>query len=249
VVFHPRSTRGLISFRAVGATLTWRKTKDMGRADMSSQIQATGGHLRGLARMAPVLAGNVVLPYLIYLVLGDNGFSTMTALTASAVPPVLLTAFTALRKHKLDMVGLLSLATIVIAIATSMLTGNARFMLAKDGLFPLIIGLAMLVSLAMGKPLIFYVIRKVFAAANPAVIDRLDRAWQHQGYRDEVRRYTALDGLVLLVSVVLQVLGAFTLPIGVALPVLNVMQLVLIGGLVFGTRVALSRSMRSYAAS
>src|SRR5437899_4799251 len=66
-------------------------------------------HLR---RLAPMLVGNVVLPYLIYLVLGTLGLSTMTALTASAIP-------------------------IAIAIGTSMLTGNARFMIAKDGLFPL----------------------------------------------------------------------------------------------------------------
>ena len=47
-------------------------------------------HLRGLAKLAPMLIGNVVLPYLIYVLLGDLGFPIMTALTASAVTcPVL----------------------------------------------------------------------------------------------------------------------------------------------------------------
>lgn len=214
---------------------------------MSTQIEATGAHLRGLAKMAPMLIGNVALPYLIYVVLGDNGFSTMTALTVSAIPPVILTVFTALRKHRLDALGIISLVTIVIATATSALTGNARFMLAKDGLLPLVLGLAMLVSLLLSKPLIYQVTRKVFGVDNPDVVDRLDRAWRHQEYRNQVRRYTALAGVVLLVMVAIQVGGAFTLPIGVALPVLNVTQLVLAGGLVIGIRTALRKSMRGYA--
>lgn len=202
-----------------------------------------------LAKIAPMLVGNVVLPYVIYVVLGDYGFSTMTALTFSAVPPTVLTVVTALRKHRLDALGIISLIGIGVAIATSVLTGNARFMLAKDGLFPLVLGLAMLISLLIGKPLIFHVIRSVFAVDNPEVRSRLDRAWQHEGYRAEVRRYTALSGVVLLAMVVVQATGAFTLPVGFALPALNVFQIVVAGGLVIGIRTALRKSMRSYAAA
>ncbi|HEY4022996.1 MAG TPA: VC0807 family protein [Pseudonocardiaceae bacterium] len=214
---------------------------------MSSQVKAATNQLRGLVRIAPMLIGYVAVPYLIYAVLSHNGFSTMTALTASAIPPVAFTLFTALRKHRIDALGVISLFTIVIAIGTSTLTGNARFMLAKDGLFPLVLGLAMLISLLLGKPLIFYVIRRVFGVDNPAVVDRLDRAWRHEGYRHEVRRYTAIAGVVLLAMVVAEVSGAFTLPIGFALPALNVLQLVVSGALVIGIRVALRKSMQHYA--
>jgi intracellular septation protein A len=201
------------------------------------------------AKFAPMLLGNVVLPYLIYVVLGDAGFSTMTALLASAVPPVVLTVFTALRRHRLDAVGMISLITIVIAIGTSVLTGNARFMLAKDGLFPLVLGLAMLVSLLIGKPLIFHVIRLVTGVDNPEVLGRLDRAWRYEGYRTQVRRYTALCGIVLLAMVLAQVTGAFTLPVGFAVPALNVFQIAVSAALVIGVRTALRRSMRTYAAA
>jgi intracellular septation protein A len=197
--------------------------------------------------MLPMLVGNVLLPYLIYVVLGNNGFSVMTALTASAVPPVAMTVFTALRKHKLDMIGMLSLATIVIAIGASMVSGNPRFVLVKDGLIPLVLGLAMLGSLLVGKPLIFHVIRTVFAANNPAVRERLDRAWAHPGYHREVRNYTALSGAVLLIVVAVQVTCAFTLPIGFAMPMLNVFQIVVSTALVMGIRHALGKSMRRYA--
>ncbi len=202
-----------------------------------------------LAKLAPMLLGNIVLPYLIYVVLGDNGFSTMTALLASALPPVVLTVFTALRKHRLDALGIISLITIAIAIGTSVLTGNARFMLAKDGLFPLVLGLAMLVSLLIGKPLIFHVIRLVAGVDNPDLLARLHRAWQHEGYRTQLRRYTALSGLVLLAMVLAQVTGAFTLPVGFAMPALNVMQIAVSAALVFGVRTALRRSMQTYVAA
>ena len=202
-----------------------------------------------LAKFAPILLGNIVLPYLIYVVLGDNGFTTTTALLASAVPPVVLTAFTALRKHRLDAPGVISLITIAIAIATSVLTGNARFMLAKDGLFPLVLGLAMLVSLLIGKPLIFHVIRLVAGVDNPDLVARLHRAWQHEGYRTQLRRYTALCGIVLLAMVLAQVTGAFTLPVGFAMPALNVLQIAVTAALVIGVRTALRRSMRVHAAA
>ncbi|HJP79925.1 MAG TPA: VC0807 family protein [Pseudonocardiaceae bacterium] len=215
---------------------------------MSNQIAAAPARVQALAKLAPMMAGNIVLPYLIYLVGTHLGLSTMTALTVSAIPPVVLTVFTALRKHRLDALGLISLVTIATAIATAMLTGNARFMLAKDGLFPLVLGLAMLVSLLAGKPLIFYVISKVFAVDNAEVAQRLDQAWRHEGYRHALRRYTAIAGVGLLAMVVVDVSGAFTLPIGFALPALNVFQIVVSSALVIGIRTGLRRSMRAYTA-
>jgi intracellular septation protein A len=214
---------------------------------VSNQIAAAPARAQALARLAPMLLGNVVLPYLIYLVLGRLGMSAMTALTVSAVPPMVLTVVTALRKHRLDAPGVISVITIAIAIGTSMLTGNARFMLAKDGLFPLALGLAMLISLVIGKPLIYYVIRKVFAVDNPDVAQRLDLAWRHEGYRHQVRRCTAIAGVVLVAMVVVQVSGAFTMPIGFALPALNVFQIVVSSALVIGIRTTLRRGMRAYA--
>jgi intracellular septation protein A len=218
----------------------------MSQPDSRGAGQLAGGGLSRLKGMLPMLIGNVVLPYLIYAILGNNGFSVMTALTASALPPLVMTAFTALRKRKLEALGMISLATIAVAIVTSMLSGNARFMLAKDGLFPLVLGLAMLGSLLVGKPLIFYVIRTVFAADNPTLLDRLNRAWAHAGYRREMRTYTALAGLVLLVVVTVQVTCAFTLPVGFAMPMLNIFQLVASAALVMGIRHALRKSMGRY---
>ena len=202
--------------------------------------------MRGLTKLAPTLVGYVVLPYLIYLVLGHLGLSTMTALTASAIPPAVLTVFTALRRHRLDALGMISLATIVVAIGTSMLTGNARFMLAKDGLFPLVLGLAMLISLVIGTTPIFHAMRMMFAAGDPTVASRLAAAWQHEGYRRDVRRYTALAGLVLLALVAVEVIGAFTLPISFALPALNVVQIAVSAALVIGIRTALRKTALSY---
>ncbi|HEY4458430.1 MAG TPA: VC0807 family protein [Pseudonocardiaceae bacterium] len=213
---------------------------------MENIVKVGQAKLAGLRKLAPMLIGNVVLPYVIYLVLGDLGLSTMTALTASAIPPVVLTVITALRSHRIDALGILSLITIAIAIGTSMLTGNARFMIAKDGLFPLILGTAMLVSLVVGKTPIFHLLRRVFAGNDPAVAEKLSSAWRHEGYRRALRRYTALAGLTLLGLVAVQVTGAFTLPIGFALPALNVVQIAVATGLIIGIRTALRKVAQTY---
>ena len=215
---------------------------------MDTIVKVGRSRMNGLRRVAPMLVGNALLPYLIYLVLTNTGTSTMTALTASAIPPVVLTVVTALRSHRLDAMGILSLITIAIAIGTSMLTGNARFMIAKDGLFPLILGVAMLVSLVVGKTPIFHLMRRMFSGNDPAVVAKLASAWQHEGYRNALRRYTALASLTLLGLVAVQVTGAFTLPVGFALPALNVVQIVVASSLVIGIRHALRRIAKTYEA-
>lgn len=215
---------------------------------METMVKAEPSRMNGLRKVAPMLIGNALLPYLIYLVLTNTGMSTMTALTASAIPPVVLTVFTALRSHRLDAMGMLSLITIAIAIGTSMLTGNARFMIAKDGLFPLILGVAMLVSLVVGRTPIFHLMRRMFAGNDPSVAEKLSSAWQHEGYRHALRRYTALAGLTLLGLVAVQVTGAFTLPVGFALPALNVVQIAVAASLVIGIRHALRKIARTYEA-
>jgi intracellular septation protein A len=248
-VFHLRSIPWAINHEVGGATLkgrTAQRTNQRWGDEMEMTVKAAQSKVAGLRALAPVLVGNAVLPYVIYLVLGDLGLSTMTALTASAIPPLVLTVVTALRGHRLDALGILSLTTIAIAIGTSVLTGNARFMIAKDGLFPLILGTAMLVSLVVGKTPIFHLMRRMFAGGDPAVTAKLASAWRHEGYRHALRRYTALAGLALLGLVAVQVTGAFTLPIGFALPALNVVQIVVATGLVVGIRTALRKVARTY---
>lgn len=215
---------------------------------MESAVKMGQSKVAGLRKLAPMLIGNAVLPYLIYLVLTDSGRSTMIALTVSAIPPVVLTVFTALRRHRIDTIGVLSLITIAIAIGTSMLTGNARFMIAKDGLFPLVIGAAMLISLVVGKTPFLHLVSKVFTAEDPTARERLEGALRHEGYRNTLRRATALAGLVLLGLVVVQVAGAFTLPVGFALPALNVVQIAVAAGLVIGIRTTLRRNLAGYRA-
>jgi hypothetical protein len=215
---------------------------------MENMVKSGQAKMNGLRKLAPMLIGNAVLPYLIYLVLSNSGMSTMTALTASAIPPVVLTVFTALRSHRLDLLGILSLITIAIAIGTSMLTGNARFMIAKDGLFPLFLGVAMLVSLVVGKTPFLHLMGRMFTVDDPSARERMADAMRFEGYRIALRRATVLAGLVLLALVAVQVTGAFTLPIGFALPALNVVQIAVSAGLVIGIRTAMRRNIAGYRA-
>jgi hypothetical protein len=83
-----------------------------------------------LARLAFSIGGPAALFYL----LRAEGVSELAALAAGAVLPALGALFTLVVRHRVDNVSLLMLATMGLALLTSVLTGSPRFLLAKDGL-------------------------------------------------------------------------------------------------------------------
>jgi intracellular septation protein A len=196
-----------------------------------------------LKALAPTVLGNLVLPYLIYIVAENNfGLSAVPALAWSAVPAVLTTLWTMLANRRVDVIGVVVLFSIAIGIGLSFATGNGRFAVAKDSILTLGVGLAMLGSLAASKPLLYHLVRSL--RPDPARRDRLDRAWAAApAFRSTIRRYTLVWSAGLLLAVALRLVLAFTLPIGTALWILQIAEPAIWIGLVVLTRKALKTEL------
>ena len=89
------------------------------------------------------------------------GVSNLIALGASAVVPAIGVAVQLATRRRLDGVGGLVLASVVAAIAASLITHSPRFLLAKDGLITAVWGLWFLASTRSRRPAAFVMARPV----------------------------------------------------------------------------------------
>lgn len=96
----------------------------------------------------------VLTPIAVYLLLVGLRVAPVWALVGSAGVSVLVLAVGWVRTRTLSTLGLLVLAQFVLGVAIAMLTGDARFVLAKDYLLTLLVALAAAASLRLRRPFI-----------------------------------------------------------------------------------------------
>ncbi|MBD5655762.1 MAG: hypothetical protein IAI50_11375, partial [Candidatus Eremiobacteraeota bacterium] len=111
---------------------------------------------------------------------------------------------------RLDAIAVLSLILMAAGFATSAASGDVRLVFVKDSALTMIAGLVFLGSLALPRPLIFYVSRSYMAGASAD-------AWEVQrrslpGFRTTMRTLTVVWGAGLLLDAVarLALLRAFS---------------------------------------
>ena len=110
------------------------------------------------ARAILEIAFNFVLPYVVYVAtkqrLGD-----VNALIASSVPPVLWSIAEFARDRRIDALSILVLAGIVLSLLAFVGGGSAKFLQFRENFATVLIGLAFLISAAVGRPLIYELAR------------------------------------------------------------------------------------------
>jgi len=112
---------------------------------------------RGPGAVAEILV-NFVLPYVVYVLLKDR-YGDLRALLASSAPPILWSLIELARKRRVDALSLLVIAGIVLSLLAFVGGGSARFLQLRENFVTVFIGLAFLVSAAVGRPLIYELAR------------------------------------------------------------------------------------------
>ncbi|WP_413085200.1 VC0807 family protein [Streptomyces caniferus] len=149
-----------------------------------------------------------------YLLSGGFGLSEVAALGWSSVVPALRTLWGLVRGAGVNGLALVMLVVNLVGLAMSVMTGDPRLMLAKDSGVSSVVGISMIVSVFMGKPL-------MTAGLKPFVTKgKADRsaAWDRlmagsAPFRRAERRFSLIWGTVLVVECVARVIGAYTLPV------------------------------------
>jgi len=108
--------------------------------------------VRSIAKIAIVDVG---APLLIYQLLRANGLGTVAALVLSGIPPAIGVIVGAARQRRIDAVGVLVLAGIVVGAILGLVSDNPKLVLDEGSVGTGVFGLLCLGSLATDEPLMY----------------------------------------------------------------------------------------------
>lgn len=150
------------------------------------------------------LAVNFLLPWLVYR-WAQPHYGQAGALYASAIPPTAWSIVEFIRLRRIDVLSLFVLAGIVLSILAMILGGGSRALLIRESFVSGLFGVAFLLSLALRRPLIFYLARATVARQAEDGIARLEQAWaERPALRRSLRMMTAAWGTGLTMEMLLR---------------------------------------------
>ena len=138
-------------------------------------------------------------PLLLYSVLRSAGLSAVSALILSGILPAIGVAIGIIQHRRLDVIGALVLAGILIGTVLGLASHNARLVLLEGSVPTALFGLACLGSLWARRPLMFSFALE-FIGPDTARGREMASRWQHRGYRHAFRVITAVWGFGYLVE-------------------------------------------------
>lgn len=174
---------------------------------------ARGGRVRSIAM---IVIFDVGAPLAAYNLLRTAGLSAVTALLLSGVFPALGVAIAAAAKRRLDVVGAVVLAGIVVGTVLGLVSHSARLLLVEGSVPTGVFGLACLGSLLARRPLMFSFALE-FNGPDTARGREMSRLWHHEGFRRVFRIITAVWGVGFLLEAALRVIIIYNASTGTAL--------------------------------
>jgi hypothetical protein len=194
---------------------------------------AKGGRLFTITM---IVIFDVAGPLVAYKVLRSAGLSAVSALLLSGVFPALGVTIGAVRHRRLDAVGALVLAGIVVGTVLGLVSHSARLLLAEGSVPTGVFGVVCLGSLWARHPLMFSVVRE-FTGPDTAKGQEMTMLWQHDGYRHVLRVITAVWGVGFLLEAALRVVIVYHTSTGTALTISKITPF-LFGGILSAWTVA-----------
>jgi hypothetical protein len=181
------------------------------------------------------LAVNFLLPWLVYR-WAQPHYGETGALYASAIPPIVWSVVEFVRLRRVDFMSLFVLAGIVLSIVAMMLGGDSRALLVRESFVSGAFGVAFLLSLALRRPLIFYLARSTIARESEDSIARFEAAWaERPALRRSLRLMTAAWGAGLTLEMVLRFWLVWHLSVERVLVVSPFVSYAIYGGLMLWT--------------
>jgi len=186
---------------------------------------AKGGQLRTITM---IVIFDVAAPLVAYKLLRSAGLATVTALLLSGVFPAVGVTIGVIRHRRLDVVGALVLAGIVVGTVLGLVSHSARLVLVEGSVPTAVFGVACLGSLWARHPLMFSFARE-FTGPDTAKGQEMTRLWQYEGYRRIFRVITIVWGVAFLLEAALRVVTVYNTSAGTALAISKATPLVFLG--------------------
>lgn len=191
-------------------------------AETKSEI---AGRLRSIAKIVII---DVAAPLIAYQLLRSAGMSTVTALVLSGVFPALGVAIGAIRHRRLDVVGALILAGILVGTVLGLISHSTKLVLMEGSAPTALFGVVCLGSLWTRRPLM-YGFSVEFIGPDTAKGREMISLWQYEGFRRIFQIITAVWGVGFLLEAALRVVIVYNTSTGTALSLSKVMPYIWVG--------------------
>ena len=155
-------------------------------------------------------------PLLAYSLLRSAGMSAVAALAISGVPPALGIGIGVLADRRLDVIGVVVLAGLLVGTLLGLTSHNARLYLLEGSVPSAVFALGCLLSLRLRRPLIFRLAVELLGPDSRKGRD-VTTAWQYPGFRRAFRIITLAWGAGYLVEAAIRVAIVVTTSTGIAL--------------------------------
>jgi len=177
---------------------------------------------------------DVAGPLVAYKVLRSEGLTAVTALLASGVFPALGLAIRAVSHRRLDVVGAVVLAGIIVGTVLGLVSHSARLVLVEGSVPTVVFAVACLGSLRARRPLV-YSLALEFVGPDTAKGQEMTLFWQHEGFRRSFRVITAVWGAAFLLEAALRVVIIYSTSTGTAMAISTVTPFLFAGTMVVWT--------------
>jgi hypothetical protein len=180
-----------------------------------------GGTAAGRGRLlslAMIAIFDVAGPLAAYHGLRSAGLSNVTALLLSGVFPTLGLIIRAVWHRRLDVIGALVLAGIIVGTVLGLVSHNARLVLVEGSVPTAVFAVACLGSLWARHPLM-YSFALEFIGPDTVKGREITLFWHHAGFRRSFRVITAVWGAAFLLEAALRVVIVYSTSTGTALTI------------------------------
>jgi len=179
--------------------------------------------MQSLLRFAREILVNIAFPFAIYR-LSRGSLGDVNALIASSAPPTLWSIAEFFRHRRADALSLLVLFGIALSLLAYLGGGSVRLLQLRERLVTIVVAFVFLGSAAIGKPLMYELVRAFLARAKSSDLARVESLRDDKLFKRGMTTMTLVWGFGLLADAALSILLVFVLPISaylVASPILG----------------------------
>jgi hypothetical protein len=186
-----------------------------------------------LQSLAMIAAFDIAGPLIAYWLLRSNGLSAVTSLVLSGVFPAVGVAINFIKDRRLDAIGVLVLAGIVVGTVLGLLSGNPRLVLVEGSVPTAVFGVLCLGSLSSSSPLMYRFASEFVGVDSPRGREfqalSQDTGRVGQGFRHVFRVMTIVWGVAFLAEAAARIVIVELTSTGTAFAISKVMPYVVAG--------------------
>lgn len=180
-------------------------------ANLADTRQAKANVIRSLIISLMI---NGAIPFVIYLFLKNStSISDFWALVITGIPSTIHSIVGVIQRRRVDFLAGIALTGIAISLIIISLGGDPKILLIRESFFTIAFGLALLISLFLPRPIMFYFGRYFAAGNNPASIARFNALWQDENVRRAMRVMTMVWGVGFLLEAAIRIFLVLTLSV------------------------------------